>query len=1553
MKHYTRSTLLFLLFPLILWLLAGLLQADRDADTRSVFAKRTAATNPARLLLFQENRQVIGWISGMESHVGKDVELSIGKEKQSVEVEANNFFRFTPNVEPTSRVYVRARIGDLSAELQLQPEGTKGKCVYFIVDRNVYRPRQEMKFAGYLRQMGINREFTPQANTPVRVELRSASRNTLTSSIELTSDEHGRITGSYTFSEGDAVDGYVLTIPGFRGQAHFKLAEFRKSKVRLKLDHEVVDQKLHYTFRALDFLNNPVPGSRVDYNLQVVSAPPASDADKLNPRQFVFDEGANMLHGLSEENRLLAEAGLPLRQAMSWAQVMHQESRNLSMAESGEAKGELKLQPEWIENGYKVIVNGVMIDHNGREQRSSCEVPLKREVDGHGTIEDDASKPAATTVDSFLLPLPRVRYEVGESIRLPGTGPEKRGVLLVHKLESNPQAQHHRRGYYYGMYPNNGLHESLYTAVPLDVKPTELPLKESGVYRLETVVHEDGTQRRRHRTIRVAKKMSGLRLELDSDEVSDLGTLKGAVHGSFDDARVLLLLSDARGARLLHPLTLKDGRADFDLPIPDGIGYGSTVTVLYPAEQRNHQSIRSLTVRPDSRSIEIITHMPKVVTPGQEVEIDLEVNRKEEVDLIVSVYDHSLLGISPDQSINIRNFFLADEFNPGRNAIENVCRILGDLTFDEARKKLKAWEESTADVYLRQMLQTWNRYLQNDRTWFYSTNLALLLKQMGYTVNLHSAQHSSWSMRIEKDVPLAESLRKQAGGRNIYVQQIGDCFVFSRHLHNLYGYGYGYYGGWAGQNLAFASYGGIRARGDAWHSFAPSANGFISGNAAISGQALLSVMPPQPAPAVQANPNPEDGPMIRRNFSDTAFFNAGVRTDKNGKANVQFKLPDSLTNWRVVVHAVSRSLHVGQAEAKFRTFKPVMIWPMPARSFTVGDRVNIYAMVHNRTEKRQDMRVWMEVDNGKIHGPAETTVSVPAGKHVNVYWTYEPAESGYTAILMSTECAAGNDASLKRLPVRPCVAVSHVTASGLTREEGSFVIPDKVDFAKSDLQVTLSPSLPADLTETLEYLVQYPHGCVEQTMSRFLPLVKVGQILKQFDMDQPALTARIPGFAEAGVKRLIALQKPDGGWGWIGNSQTHEMMTPYALYGLIEAKKAGFDFDQQQTINNGLNRLRNYIDSQNARHPADTVYCAYVYNQERDLEPDWWHWIERQVKENRLSDYALALVLEMCHLKPHDENREPALNRKKLADRIAKRLEDRASRQHHRTWWTTANFSRWGNDRYEISAAVMRALVAHNAKHELISEVLNFFHGTKRGNRWNSTKDTAMVVFAMCDYLGRIGDQDPARRVVFTVNDGEAQTVNFQRDQAVTLDLPVEFVKHGANKIQFVEGDEDAMYRLVFRHRQEGRDIQPSANGLEVTRKFFQMDADGKDLGEVEPGGRIKRGNYLKVEVQVKQPNNSDFRFVLVNAPKPSGCEIVPVADKRFPVQAAHHALREDRTSNIFWHHEHVQGNQIVNQVMLHTELAGTYRIPPAEAEFMYQTELRGHSGAFEFEVVD
>ena len=242
--------------------------------------------------------------------------------------------------------------------------------------------------------------------------------------------------------------------------------------------------------------------------------------------------------------------------------------------------------------------------------------------------------------------------------------------------------------------------------------------------------------------------------------------------------------------------------------------------------------------------------------------------------------------------------------------------------------------------------------------------------------------------------------------------------------------------------------------------------------------------------------------------------------------------------------------------------------------------VRVFGTVHNLTDQEQNIRVHLHTENGEVLGGAEQTVKVPAHGNVPVYWTYRAGKPGMTDLLMSAKCDAGSDASLKKLPVAAATVPERVTASGIAgKGELNLTMPADFDPKTARVRVTVAPTLAADLADTLPYLVDYPYGCVEQTMSRFLPALRVAQILQQSGISTiKQLEEKLPKVVEVGQKRLIALQLPDGGWGWNGNGQTHEMMTPYALFGLIAAEEAGYPCPNPTTIPRGMARLKQYLE---------------------------------------------------------------------------------------------------------------------------------------------------------------------------------------------------------------------------------------------------------------------------------------------------------------------------------------------------------------------------------------
>jgi uncharacterized protein YfaS (alpha-2-macroglobulin family) len=638
-------------------------------------------------------------------------------------------------------------------------------------------------------------------------------------------------------------------------------------------------------------------------------------------------------------------------------------------------------------------------------------------------------------------------------------------------------------------------------------------------------------------------------------------------------------------------------------------------------------------------------------------------------------------------------------------------------------------------------------------------------------------------------------------------------------------------------------------------------------------------------------------------------------------------------------------MHVGEHRTQLNVVRPVMIAPNLPRAFTAGDSVRVSATLCNRAEQKQTFKVRLKVENGKVEDEVEKTLAVGAGKMSTVHWKFQAGDPGFCQLLFSVEGPAGSDASLKRLPVHRLAVEDVLTWSGFCKDQVELEIPKGVDLAGARLEVRLAPTLAADLVDTLDYLVEYPYGCVEQTMSRFLPAIKVAQMLQQTKLEHAGLAKKLPACVAAGFKRLLELQQADGGWGWQGAGQSHEMMTPYALYGLLQAEKAGYSSGSEKAIQRGLQRLEQFIAGRPAQHFTDQVFCMYVYGHRQDLKPEWWQQLAEELRQRRLTDYGLALVLEVAI----------AHSRADLAATAAEQLRQRAVLEHSQASWRTAGFSRWADDRFEISAVALKALIVHDVNDPLIAPAISFFMANKRGNRWNSTKDTALILQALCEYLTREGRQvGAAARVTFRCNDGPETAVAFDSlTETRKVTVPGDQLRGGKNILTFTKGAPGVMYRLALRYRQTGTAITARDHGIRVSRLFYLLDRQGKRLRQLGQNDEVPLGSYVECVVSASLNPVREARYLLVESPRPTGCEVVPVEDRRFDQQSnPAPQLREDREALVAFHHEQVtQG--VEDRCVLHAEMAGTFGVAPARVELMYQTEVHGHSDSFLFRVAE
>ncbi|HZK95714.1 MAG TPA: alpha-2-macroglobulin family protein, partial [Prolixibacteraceae bacterium] len=210
------------------------------------------------------------------------------------------------------------------------------------------------------------------------------------------------------------------------------------------------------------------------------------------------------------------------------------------------------------------------------------------------------------------------------------------------------------------------------------------------------------------------------------------------------------------------------------------------------------------------------------------------------------------------------------------------------------------------------------------------------------------------------------------------------------------------------------------------------------GGVMMKSAAIMDVMVPQPPPEAEedlfmvvetGSPNQkmkENKPIeVRRDFRETAWFNASFETDEVGTAEVHFMLPESITEWKFMALAHTPEGLSGTMTDKFVTQKQLMVEPFPPRFLTVGDEVTFPVKVTNLSGKSLNLEVKMQLINmetGKIMDAASKSakLTLSNGKSDAVNWKLlAPAEPGLYQFRVTALGDGYSDGFESILPVEP------------------------------------------------------------------------------------------------------------------------------------------------------------------------------------------------------------------------------------------------------------------------------------------------------------------------------------------------------------------------------------------------------------------------------------------------------------------------------------------------------------------------------------------------------
>lgn len=762
----------------------------------------------------------------------------------------------------------------------------------------------------------------------------------------------------------------------------------------------------------------------------------------------------------------------------------------------------------------------------------------------------------------------------------------------------------------------------------------------------------------------------------------------------------------------------------------------------------------------------------------------------------------------------------------------------------------------------------------------------------------------------------------------------------------------------------------------------------LSLNRSVPSDAMLVDQESKAAPP-GADPGSLIEPALRQDFRDLMHWSGSVRTDSRGRATIPVDFPDNLTTWRITARGITRATQVGEATAKVIARKNLLVRMETPRFMTEGDDLLIATIVHNYLDTEKDVTLEFGVE-GASQKESRRSVTIPANGETRVDWAIEADELGVATMTIRALTDEESDAMQMKVPVMPRGVLTGTSAIATIDNDGgtetmSLLLPKDGRIETANLVVALSPSAASSMMGALDDLIGYPYGCVEQTMSRFLPTVVVAEVLDELDVpfDQ-AKREELPKMVEQGLKRLRTLQHDDGGWGWWEHDETNPFMTAYVMYGLTIAADAGYPVDMNR-YGRGRESLYGMIESrtaggsigsQDSRLSRTTeAYMLYVASIVKD-RGDENEMVRDRIDElagdlGDLNPYGIALLAQAAH----------AQDQASIASKLAGKLRSDAQQTATGAYWSGSTWKyNWQEDKVETSAAVVKALLAIDGDTPLVQKGVRWLLGQKQGRSWYNTRQTAMVIYALADYMLASNELDPDYRMTVTVNGTEVLTKRITRDdvfkEETTVEIGPEVLRDGNNDIRITKSGSGRLYgssRLTY--YAVGDAIRPGNAGFAVERTYYRLERIKKKEGyayrtrKLQAQSEIKSGDEIFVRLTVNPESSQEY--VMVEDPLPAGFEVVRETNAywiegeagygrpdrggyyRYSPWSYWYADRDIRDEKITFFATRMPAGKREMTYIMRAQIPGTVDVMPAVASLMYYPEVRGNSAMTTVTTVD
>lgn len=629
----------------------------------------------------------------------------------------------------------------------------------------------------------------------------------------------------------------------------------------------------------------------------------------------------------------------------------------------------------------------------------------------------------------------------------------------------------------------------------------------------------------------------------------------------------------------------------------------------------------------------------------------------------------------------------------------------------------------------------------------------------------------------------------------------------------------------------------------------------------------------------------------------------------------QLKLPKYIGSVKtMVVGANAEKGAYGMAEKVTAVKSPLMVLASLPRKISPSEKVTLPVTVFATENHVKNVTVQVKTNNAvRLVGTTVQKLSFTSPDEKMAYFDLSVGNS--TGIgKIQVIATSGNEKSVYEVEVDVTNPnpVTSLTTDAILAGNGQKTMSWKpFGVAGSNKAVVEISSIPTiDFGRRLEYLIQYPHGCVEQTTSSVFPQLYLTEVIDLDDAKKQSIQKNVT----KGIERLTSFQLPNGGMSyWQGNSTADDWGTSYAGHFMMEAEQKGYALP--------LNFKSKWIAYQQkiAKHwRMDTDYNT-------DLNQAY-----------RLYTLALAGSADLASMNRLRETKGISNETKlRLASAYALVKQNSASmallRQTNINDVQGGYYNSYGSEDRN-RAMTLESLVLLGQKQKAFGTAIKLAKSLS-SDTWMSTQTTAYALYAMAKFAKFNGGKGIH---VQLTNAGKVIQINStkaiaQRTINTKGGVGTLSIKNSKNNTLFVRIINSGILPV-------GQEKVASNN---VTASVIFKDRKGAIVNV----SKIAQGTELIAEVVLRNTKNEFVPNIALTQILPSGFEIVNTRFTDFGNATENNAdyidIRDDRANYYFGLKS---GETRVFKMLINASYFGSYYLPGVQCEAMYDNSFMARS---------